>query len=112
MAQFLSNYEQFGAELSGPDWYILLSYIQSLVGLEAFSIALENGDVTRAGFLEALRSFENFDAEQLLPEPFSLTRLPYQGTTRARVLDPVFDGRTWRVISDYATPETLEPASN
>jgi hypothetical protein len=47
MEAFLAAYEEFGSETYPPDFYILASYTQALLGFEAFARAYAAGDVTR-----------------------------------------------------------------
>ena len=98
----------FGREMYPPNWWILLSYLPASVGVEAFRIALENGDVTREGYLAALNSIDSFQAGGLIHEPVSLTAFPYQAGTQVRIMHPAFESRSWSVVADYAPPLALE----
>lgn len=104
---FHEAYAEFGAAEHLPDFYILASYIQGLVELEAFRRALEGGDVTREGYKQALRSISDFDAGGLLVEPVDLTKFPYITGTQVRILSPGDDILEWTVVSGYATPRAL-----
>jgi len=106
MADFLSAYEEFGTDDSQPDFYILASYTQALLGFEAFSRAYDNGDVTRDGFYDALRSIDNFDAFGLYPTPIDMTQFPYETLTDTRVLSPGESLEDWETLADFATPES------
>lgn len=108
MSGFLDAYEEFGADAHHPDFYILASYGQGVLGLEAFSRALENGDVTREGYLEALGSIDDFEGNGLFPEPVDLTTFPYVTATDTRVLAPGEDLTEWEVLRDYSTPPSWE----
>lgn len=103
MDTFMKAYESYGKDKNDPDSYILLSYIQGLQGLEAAKRAIENEDLTRAGFLEALKSLDEFDAGGLI-QPMNLSKVPYVVSTKTRVLKPKMDEKTWEVAADYAAP--------
>lgn len=106
MDKFLAAYEAHGKELARPDFYILLSYVQGLVALEAARRAIDKGDITRAGYLAALKTIKDFDAGGLL-QPVDLTRFPYVTGTRIRILKPDFDNKTWTLAADYAEPRAI-----
>ena len=106
MEAFLAAYEEFGAGDYPPDFYILASYTQGILGLEAFGRALEAGDVTRSGFYDALRTIDNFDAFGLYNEPIDMTGFPYVTLTDTRVLQPGEALDDWTVLADWATPES------
>jgi ABC-type branched-subunit amino acid transport system substrate-binding protein len=108
MARLIDAFERFRPEGVAPDFYILLSYIQGLGALEAFRRALERGDVSRDGYLAAVRSLENWDAGGLIRE-LDLSRFPYVTGTRVRILRPRMAERTWEVVADYATPRSYQP---
>lgn len=105
---FHEAYAQFGADEHLPDFYILASYLQGLVEIEAFRRALESGDVTREGYKQALRSISDFDAGGLFVEPLDLTTFPYVTATQVRVLSPGNELLEWSVVSDYETPEAFQ----
>lgn len=106
MDAFLAAYEKHGKDLGRPDFYILLSYVQGLVALEAARRALDAGDITRAGYLKALRTIEGFDAGGLMP-PVTLSRFPYVTGTRIRIMKPDFAAKTWVPVADYAEPKAI-----
>ena len=106
MAAFLEAYEEFGADTYPPDFYILASYIQGLLGFEAFARAVENGDVTRSGYYEALRTIDDFDAFGLFPQPIDVSSFPFVALTETRILAPGENLEDWTVLADWATPES------
>jgi len=106
MEAFIAAYEQFGADTYPPDFYILASYIQGLLGFEAFARAVENGDVTRSGYYEALRTIDDFDAFGLFPEPIDVSSFPFVALTDTRILAPGESLEDWSTLSDWATPES------
>ncbi len=108
MEDFLAAYEQYGSDLHPPDFYLIASYAQGLLGLEAFARALDAGDVTRDGYHEALRSIEGYDAGGLFPEDIDLDEVPYATTTDTRVLAPGEDLESWEVLRDFSTPDSWE----
>jgi ABC-type branched-subunit amino acid transport system substrate-binding protein len=108
MDAFLAAWERHGQGLGAPDFYILVSYLQGLVQLEAVRRALDAGDLTRAGYHRALTSIQDFDAGGLL-QPIDLTRQPYVTATRTRVLRPDFERRSWQEVAPYADPAAPTP---
>jgi branched-chain amino acid transport system substrate-binding protein len=106
MGEFLEAYEAHGKAMAGKDFYLLLSYVQGLIELEAFRRALANGDVTRAGFKHSLQSIERFDADGLI-QPVDLAVFPYVTATRTRVLKPDPAKASWVEIAPYAEPRVL-----
>jgi ABC-type branched-subunit amino acid transport system substrate-binding protein len=108
MEMFLDAYEEFGRAEGDPDFYILVSYLQGLLAIEAVNIALEAGDVTRAGYLEAVTSIEGFDADGIFAEAADLTRFPYETQTDTRVLAPGSNLEEWTVVRDWSTPQSWE----
>jgi len=106
MEAFLAAYEQYGADDYQPDFYILASYTQALLGFEAFARALDAGDVTRSGYYEALRTIDNFDAFGLYNEPIDMSSFPYVTLTDTRILQPGESLEDWTTLADWATPES------
>lgn len=105
MKEFLAVWDAHGkATMGEPDFYVLASYIQGLVQLEAFKRALEANEPTRAGFKKAIHSIENWDAAGMI-QPINLTKVPYLTSTRTRILKPVVDKKTWEVVAPYAEPK-------
>ena len=105
---FFDGYEQYAADDHDPDFYIQTSYAQGVVALEVFARALENGDVTREGYLETLQATDDVDAFGLLPEPADFTTFPYEVTTDTRVLRPGSTNEDWWVLRDWSVPESYE----
>lgn len=106
MQDFVDAFEAYAGDAQGPDYYALQGYMQGLVAIEAFNRALEDGDVTRDGYLRALRSIDDYDARGLLPQPADLTKLPYEVTTDTRILDPRTDPTDWEIVRPFSTPES------
>lgn len=107
MDKFLAAFEKHGKALNArPDSYVLMSYLQGRIGLEAARRAIESGDATRAGYLASLKSLKGFEAGGLL-QPLDFSSLPYVTSTKARILAPDFTKTTWRVDSPYAEPTAL-----
>ena len=104
MKEFAALWEKHKGDLgTGKDWYVLLSYIQGLAATEALKRAIESGDVTRAGYMKALRSIDSFDAGGMI-EPLNFTKFPYVTSSRTRVLKPDFENKTWAEVAPYAEP--------
>ena len=108
MEDFLSAYEDYGSDLHPPDFYLIASYAQGLLGLEAFARALDAGDATRDGYHEALRTIEGYDAGGLFPENIDLDEVPYATTTDTRVLAPGEDLESWEELRGFSTPDSWE----
>jgi ABC-type branched-subunit amino acid transport system substrate-binding protein len=105
MKDVLATWEAHGkGKMGEPDFYLLASYVQGLVQLEALKRAIEANDVTRAGFKKALRSIKGWDAGGLT-QPIDLTAVPYVTSTRTRILKPVMATKTWEKVADYAEPK-------
>ena len=108
MEDFLAAYEDYGSDLHPPDFYLIASYAQGLLGLEAFARALDAGDATRDGYHEALRTIEGYDAGGLFPENIDLDEVPYATTTDTRVLAPGEDLESWEELRGFSTPDSWE----
>ena len=87
-----------------PDFYLLMSYIQGLMSVEAAKRAIASGDLTRAGYLKSLSGIKDFTAGGMVP-PADMTAFPYVVSSKTRVLKPDFTKKTWTVVADYATPK-------
>lgn len=110
MGPFEEVYDKFGGkELSPKDFYLLDSYATGRVQLEALKRAIEAGDVTRAGFLKALRGIKRTHAGGLF-QPMDLTQFPYVTSQRVRVLRPLMGKATWQEAAPYAEPKSLAAA--
>lgn len=104
MKTFLDGFKAHGGE-ARPDFYVLASYIQGLVMVEALKNAIAAKDLTRSGFLKALQSIDGFDGGGLA-QPMSLTKVPYVTGTRTRLLKPDMTNKTWTVEAPYASPKS------
>ena len=108
MDTFLAAWDAHGEGLGNPDFYIFVSYLQGLVQLEAARLAIEAGDITRAGYQTALQSLQGYDAGGLL-QPLDLTGEPYVTSMRTRVLQPNFEQSSWVEAAGFAEPATSVP---
>lgn len=104
MKPFMAAYEKYGKELAPPDYYVMAGYAQGLTQIEVTRRMIESGDLSRKGFLAALRSLKDYDTQGVLAEPPDFTRLPYVAGTKTRVLKPDFDKKSWQVVGGYAAP--------
>ena len=107
MKPFLAAYEKFGRELGPPDHYILASYAVGLIEMQALSRCIASGDVTREGFMKALRALKDYDTFGATAAPLDFTQFPYVTGTQTRILKPDFGKRSWTVAAGYAAPSTL-----
>ena len=103
MAAFLEAFKAHAPKGTRPDFYVLVSYAQGLIEMQALSNAIESKDVTPAGFLAGVQAIKGYDANGMF-QPVDLTAVPYVVSTRARVLKPDFTAKTWAVASNYDTP--------
>jgi ABC-type branched-subunit amino acid transport system substrate-binding protein len=106
MSMFKEAYDRFGRDRAPPDLYILASYAQGLVQIEAARRMIESGELSRRGYLQALRTISDFDAHGAFPETMNLTELPYVTGTRTRIMRPDLEGRTWHLVAPFAAPST------
>jgi ABC-type branched-subunit amino acid transport system substrate-binding protein len=107
MKPFVAAYEKFGRELSPPDHYILASYAVGLIEMQALSRCIVSGDITRDGFMKALRALKDYDTFGATAAPLDFTQFPYVTGTQTRILKPDFGKRSWTVAAGYAAPTTL-----
>jgi len=103
MDKIMAAWEAHGKDMGEPDSYIVMSYVQGLVQIEAARRAIEHGDITRAGYLKALASITAYDAGGLL-QPINLSAQPYVPGELTRVLKPDFEKKSWETIAPYAKP--------
>ncbi len=104
MQDFLATWEQHGKQLGSPDFYVLASYSQGVVQLEALKGAIEAGAVNRAGYLEAMTSLTGATGGDLV-QPVDLSKFPYQTGLTSRILKPNMAEGTWQVVAEYAEPK-------
>ncbi|MFW6067795.1 MAG: ABC transporter substrate-binding protein, partial [Myxococcota bacterium] len=108
MKDFLKVYEKYGEEMAKPDFYILASYGQGLVELEALRRAIEKGEpVTREAYLEAMQSIEDYDASGMF-QAIDLSEFPYETSDQTRILRPKMEDKTWEEVAPYASPEAAD----
>jgi ABC-type branched-subunit amino acid transport system substrate-binding protein len=106
MPEFVALWDKHKDEFGAPDFYILGSYTQGLIEIEAFNRALKSGDVTRASYMKALQSIDNWNAGGMI-QPLSLSSFPYVTSTRTRMLKPDFEKKSWAEVGAYAEPAAL-----
>lgn len=109
MAAFLQAFESYG-EGAAPDSYVLYGYLYASAGVEAVRRAIESGNLTRAGLLEALHTIRDWDGNGI-SIPIDLSSVPYDASRMVRVMKPMMAEHTWEIVSDYAPPES-DAASN
>lgn len=102
MDAFLETFEKYGGGAQ-PDFYILTSYIQGLGQVEVLRRAIEGGDVTRAGYMDAMSTIVKWTSGGM-QQPINLQTFPYRAGLKTRVLAPEMATRTWKVVADYAVP--------
>lgn len=104
MKGFLEAYERYGREVIPPDNYILAGYAAGLLEMQVLTRTIRSGDLTREGFLRALRATRDYDTYGAVAQPLDFTTFPYVTGTRSRILKPDFTTRSWIVAGDYAEP--------
>ncbi len=109
MKPFLAAYGKFGRQVAPPDYYILASYAVGLIEMQVLSRCIASGDVSRGGFMTALRVMKDYDTYGATAQPLDFTRFPYATGTQTRILKPDFGKRSWTVVAGYAAPSTLVP---
>ncbi|MGH8481121.1 MAG: ABC transporter substrate-binding protein, partial [Nevskiaceae bacterium] len=109
MKPFVDAYEKYGRPVAPPDYYILASYAVGLIEMQALARTIESGDVTREGFLKALRAMRDYDTYGATAQPLDFTRFPYATGLQTRILKPDFARKSWTVAAGYAAPSTLAP---
>jgi ABC-type branched-subunit amino acid transport system substrate-binding protein len=109
MGRFLAAYEKFGREDAPPDHYVLVAYVVGMVQMQVLTRMIESGDLSRAGFLAALRGLKEYDTMGATPRPLDYTTFPYVAGTQIRVLKPDIARRSWTVAAPFAEPSTLAP---
>ena len=102
MDAFMKVFKAHGKK-ARPDFYLLMSYVQGLMALEVAKRAIESGDITRAGYVKALKAMKGWNAGGLI-QPIDMSQHPYVVSTKTRVLKPDFTKKTWAVVADYAQP--------
>lgn len=95
-----AHHEALGAT---QDSYVLMSYIQGLVAVEAANRAIANGDLTRKGYHAALTSLKAYDAKGMV-QPMDFSAVPYTVSDKTRILKPDFEAKSWTIVADYASP--------
>ncbi len=105
MDGFLAAYDKYGKDMSSPDFYILVSYIQGLVQFEAVKRAQEKGDMSPEGYAAAVKSISLWNAGGMI-QPLDLTKFPYETGLETRVLKADMAAKSWKVVADYAVPKS------
>ncbi|MFN0245328.1 MAG: ABC transporter substrate-binding protein [Kofleriaceae bacterium] len=103
MKEFIAVWDKHGKDMGTPDFYILASYVQGLIQLEALKGAIEAKDITRAGYMKALKSIKEWNGGGIV-QPVDLSATPYVTSTRTRILKPKLAEKTWEKVADYAEP--------
>jgi ABC-type branched-subunit amino acid transport system substrate-binding protein len=110
MDTFLAAFEANKPDGAKPDFYTMMSYVQGAIALEACSRAIDNGDITRGGFQDALNGINGFTAGGMI-QPLSYDSKPYVTGTKARILTPDVAARSWTLVAPLADPKaTVEGA--
>ncbi len=108
MDKFVAAWDDHGKELGSADFYTLFSFVQGMLAIEAFRIALDRNDATRSGYRQALSKVNHFDAGGML-EPLDYSEVPFRTGIRTRVLKPDMANKSWTVAADYSAPALMAP---
>jgi ABC-type branched-subunit amino acid transport system substrate-binding protein len=103
MDAFMKAFKEHGKGIR-PDFYLLMSYIQGLMSMDVAKRAIESGDITRVGYMKALKATKGWSAGGML-QPIDMSTQPYVAGTKTRVLKPDFQKKTWTVVAGYAKPK-------
>jgi len=103
MDSFMKAFKAHGKG-TRPDFYLLMSYIQGLMSIDVAKRAIESGDITRVGYMKALKGTKGWSAGGMV-QPIDMSTDPYVAGTKTRVLKPDFQKKTWTVVADYAQPK-------
>lgn len=104
MDEFLDAFLENAQDRSFEDFYILASYIQGRVALEAFRRMLAAGGADRQAYLEALEKLVHGPEQE--GEEFILHQ--YIAGGRSRVLHPMPETGGWDVVADYRAPRAAQ----
>ena len=107
MKRFLPAYEKYGREFTPPDHYVLVAYVVGMVQMQVLTRMIGSGDLSRAGFMRALRGLKDYETLGATPRPLDYTAFPYAAGTRTRILKPDFATRSWTVAAPFAVPTAL-----
>lgn len=108
MKGFLELYEKYGRDQSPPDSYILMSYLQGRVAVEALRLAISRNDLSREGYLKALQTLKNYNVDGAVAYDFSLDSVPYVVGVETRILKPDFDRKLWTPVAPFKAPAALK----
>lgn len=107
MKGFLELYEKYGRDQSPPDSYILMSYLQGRVAIEALRVAIAKNDLSREGYLKALQTLKNYNVDGAVAYDFSLDKVPYVVGVETRILRPDMEKSTWVPEAPFKAPASL-----
>jgi|GEM_PF-873399 len=111
MDKMMEVYKKHGKAIyPRPDFYILASYVQGLIQMEIAKRAITKGDLTRAGFMAAMKELKEWNAGGMI-QPVNLSTFPYATSVKTRILKPDFEAKTWKQVAGYAAPKALGDAA-
>lgn len=109
MKGFLEAYEKYGREITPPDNYVVAGYAAGLLEMQVLTRMIRGGDLSREGFLRALRATRDYNTWGATAQPLDFTVFPYVTGTHTRILKPDFARHSWSVVGGYAEPGALRP---
>jgi ABC-type branched-subunit amino acid transport system substrate-binding protein len=109
MERFLAVWEEFGADFGKPSDEGLRSFIQGMLAIKAFAVALDRNDATRSGYRQALSKVAHFDAMGMIG-PMDFSEVPFRASNKTRVLTPRPATNTWSVVGELQSPSLAAKA--
>ena len=103
MDEFMKAWDAYGKEMGNKDFYILASYGAGLAQIETLRRAIESDDVSRDGYVKAMKSIKAYTAGGLT-QPLNLSKVPYESGVLTRILQPDMAAASWKSVADYAEP--------
>ncbi len=111
MDEFEKAWDAYGKEMGSKDFYVLASYGAGLAQIEILRRAIEKGDVSRGGYMEAMKSIKAYTAGGMT-QPLNLSKVPYESGVLTRVLQPDMAAASWKSVADYAEPAKAAAGGN
>lgn len=106
MDQFLALYEKYGKQQSPPDTWMLASYLQGRVAIEALNKTIVANTLSREAYLQALQTINDYNIDGAVAYSFSLTQVPYVVGVETRIQKPDLQRASWRLVAPFAAPRS------
>jgi ABC-type branched-subunit amino acid transport system substrate-binding protein len=101
MEELIENYQASDAasDFPAPQHWALVGHVQMQQVVAILEAAIDAGDLTPEGVMEAAESIDDFDADGMLLAPVDLLG-GGDAMTHTRVLKPDAANKTWTVVGD------------